>query len=93
MSRYYIDHEPAFATPAVLNRPDLACQTADVDPEWFYPGPGRGFDKAIAVCKQCPAITDCGNWAITTGQQFGVWGATTPEYRDRILNRTRRSAA
>lgn len=83
-TRYYIDPADANATPAVLDRRDLACRQDGVDPEWFYPGPGGSPARAIGVCKRCPAVGDCLQWALDSGQRFGVWGGTTDEDRNRL---------
>jgi WhiB family redox-sensing transcriptional regulator len=84
MARYFIDHGPASAIPAVHLRTDLACRGPRVDPEWFYPGRGGVATQALEVCRSCPAVDECRDWALDTGQQFGVWGATTGEDRERI---------
>lgn len=84
MARYYIDHAPAMATPAVHGRGDLACQDPRVDPEWFYPGRGGSAARAVEVCQRCPALSQCRDWALETGQQFGVWGGTTAEHREQL---------
>lgn len=74
MAKYHIDHPPASATPAVHGRTDLACQDLEVNPEWFYPGRGRSADRAVEVCRLCPALDECRDWALDTGQQFGRLG-------------------
>ena len=71
---------------------DLA-SCRDEDPELFFPvgsGPAalRQAERARAVCKRCPVVDACVRWAITTGQDAGVWGGLTAEERRAIRRRT-----
>lgn len=43
---------------------------------------------AIEICKKCPVKMQCLEHAITTPENFGVWGGATPEQRA-IIRRTR----
>lgn len=76
-----------------------ACQ--DSDPELFFPvtsqGPARRqVVKAKAICAQCPVRPQCLEFALETGQSFGVWGGTSEDerrvLRRRMLRRRRRTA-
>ena len=63
----------------------------DEDPELFFPigttGPAATqVDAAKQVCRRCAVATDCLEWAIETGQDNGVWGATSEDER-RALKR------
>jgi WhiB family transcriptional regulator, redox-sensing transcriptional regulator len=77
-----------------------ACQ--DSDPELFFPvtshGPARRqLEKAKAVCAGCAVQAKCLEFALDTGQSFGVWGGTTEDerrsMRRKILRRRRRLVA
>ncbi|MBA4860998.1 WhiB family transcriptional regulator [Streptomyces sp. PSKA54] len=53
-----------------------------VDPDLFFPisnsGPTlRQIDEAKAVCRRCPVVERCLDWAVRTGQAEGIWGGTT----------------
>lgn len=66
----------------------------DEDPELFFPigttGPAAAqIEAARAVCLQCEVRVECLEWALATGQEAGVWGATSEEER-RALSRARR---
>ena len=66
----------------------------DVDPELFFPvgttGPAAAqIDAAKAVCVGCSVRDDCLEWALTTGQDAGVWGGTSEDER-RAIRRARR---
>lgn len=65
-----------------------ACR--DEDPELFFPiTEKRGRDgrdnadvqEAKAICRRCPVTGDCLTWALTSGQDSGIWGATTSDER------------
>ena len=66
----------------------------DENPELFFPvgeaGPAVDAQvrRAKNVCNRCQACADCLAWAVETGQDAGVWGATTARER-RKLSRTR----
>ena len=64
-----------------------ACQ--DTDPDLFFPvgttGPAiEQIDTAKAVCESCPAKDPCLDFALTTNQDSGVWGATSEEERRKL---------
>jgi WhiB family redox-sensing transcriptional regulator len=66
----------------------------DEDPELFFPvgttGPAASqIDAAKAICMQCEVRPECLEWAMTTGQDAGVWGGLSEEER-RALRRARR---
>jgi WhiB family redox-sensing transcriptional regulator len=68
-----------------------SAQCLGEDPELFFPvgrtGPAhRQAEEAKAVCRRCTVMADCLDWAMETGQDFGVWGGTSEEER-RTLKR------
>ena len=47
----------------------------------FFPVGNRSTDdlddqteKAFAYCRRCPVKTQCLEWALESGQGFGIWG-------------------
>jgi len=64
-----------------------ACLGADPD-LFFSEGRGahtpRDVRRAKAVCHGCEVREVCLDYALTNGEKFGVWGATTPQERRRI---------
>ncbi len=65
----------------------------DEDPDLFFPvgttGPAVAqAEAAKAICRRCPVREECLDFAMTTGQAFGVWGGLTEEER-RALRRAR----
>lgn len=41
---------------------------------WWYPERGESVKEAKAVCTTCPVLVECHDYAITTGEQRGIWG-------------------
>ena len=64
-----------------------ACR--EVDAEIFYP-PGRhtkaSTAAAKAVCGTCPILADCRAYALTTVQEWGVWGGLDETERRSLTN-------
>jgi WhiB family redox-sensing transcriptional regulator len=63
---------------------------AEVDPEMFFPDKGQSPRAAKKICLGCESRTQCLEWALSRGEEFGVWGGTTPTER-RDLRRGRHS--
>ena len=61
-----------------------ACTQAD--PEIFFPAPGDevGEAKAKAVCRACPARSECLAYAVVYRIEDGVWGGASEEERRAI---------
>jgi WhiB family transcriptional regulator, redox-sensing transcriptional regulator len=76
-------------------RDRAACR--DVDPELFFPigaGPAAHAQvhAAKSVCRRCEVREPCLDWAITTGQDEGVWGGLEPADRRRLRLDARRAS-
>jgi WhiB family transcriptional regulator, redox-sensing transcriptional regulator len=68
-----------------------ACKHSD--PELFFPVTARGpalrqLAKAKQVCERCPVRVQCLEYALQSGQSFGVWGGASEEER-RLMRRRR----
>lgn len=66
-----------------------ACRGAD--PELFFPISSAGVSQrqirsAKAVCARCPVRPACLDYALATGQRFGIWGGLDEDER-RLLRR------
>lgn len=77
-------------------RAQAACRSTD--PDLFFPvgttGPAVGqIEAAKAVCMTCPSKAPCLEYALSTHQDSGVWGATSEEERRTIRRQRRRQAA
>lgn len=58
----------------------------DVDPDLFFPvgtdGPALlQIIEAKAMCRRCPVVSQCLDWALTHGENDGVWGGMTADAR------------
>lgn len=76
-------------------RHEAACRTHD--PEVFFPIGSSGpalvqVERAKRICRSCPALEPCLEWAVESGQEAGVWGATSEDER-RALRRQRTRTA
>lgn len=89
--RRTFDPQTAKSTPPVLDRLDRACR--DEDPELFYPDHASGYGRAVAICHTCPVEAACLQWAIESGQSFGVFGGTTPDERHFMIKNAGGEAA
>jgi WhiB family redox-sensing transcriptional regulator len=75
-------------------RQHAACQEAD--PEVFFPVGVTGaavpaIAAAKAICAECAAQAACLEFAVTTNQEYGIWGGLSEEER-RDVRRARRAA-
>jgi len=77
-----------------------ACKHSD--PDLFFPVASRGpalrqLARAKQVCERCPVRAQCLEYALQSGQSFGVWGGASEEerrlIRRRRLRRRRQAAA
>jgi len=41
-------------------------------------------DAAKTICKECPVIAECANYALTAREPFGIWGGLTSEDRRQL---------
>jgi WhiB family transcriptional regulator, redox-sensing transcriptional regulator len=71
-------------------RAEGACRTAD--PDLFFPVSGgapsaRDEAKALRVCARCTVRRQCLDFALRSGEAYGIWGGTTPGERTRARRR------
>lgn len=69
---------------------DAECTRSDVDPNLFYPEMGQHSDKALEVCAKCLVRSECLEYAVRNGEEWGVWGGMSEKPRRRLIARTRR---
>lgn len=66
------------------------------DAELFFPVGTAGsaaiqqIDEAVAVCHRCPVEGTCLEWALTSGQEFGVAGGLSEDERRSLKRRNAR---
>lgn len=66
----------------------------NVEPRLFFPVGVTGdaelqIADAKSVCAECPVTMTCLEFALTTNQEYGVWGGKDEEER-RVIRRIRR---
>jgi len=68
----------------------------DEDPELFFPVGNTGpallrIEEAKAVCRRCEVVETCLEWAMESGQDFGVWGGMSEDERRALKRRYARA--
>lgn len=66
------------------------CKGANAD--LFFPERGASTRTAKAICRECEVRADCLEFAIVTGEKFGIWGGMSERERRRV-RRERQVAA
>ena len=66
---------------------DAACLQSNVDR--FYPDQPH-FEDAREVCRSCPVIEPCLDYALAVPERHGVWGGRTPLERIELLRKRER---
>jgi WhiB family redox-sensing transcriptional regulator len=56
----------------------------DLDTEVFFPGRGEAVAPIKLICNVCPVVKPCLEYAMKSGEKFGVWGGTSERERRRI---------
>ncbi|PBC86900.1 WhiB family transcriptional regulator, redox-sensing transcriptional regulator [Streptomyces sp. 2224.1] len=77
-------------------RHDAVCR--EVDPEIFFPVGNTGpallqIEEAKAVCRRCPVMGQCLQWALESRQDSGVWGGMSEDERHAMRRRAARNRA
>lgn len=58
------------------------------DPDAMYPGSfGADIDYAKSFCRSCPSVERCLQWALETGEEWGVWGGLSEGERRKLRRR------
>ena len=74
-------------------RAAAACR--DKDPDLFFPGGGTAaayqqIEEAKAVCYSCKVSDACLKCALSTNQDYGVWGGLSEDERRALKRRAMR---
>src|ERR1700687_2500539 len=76
-------------------RSAAACRSAD--PDLFFPlsvtAPAGQIARAKTICAGCGVRQECLEFALTREQNYGIWGGTPADDRQRDRRRRRRAAA
>lgn len=65
--------------------PDAACRATESPDAWFS-FDARVTEQARNICRRCPAIRECLEWAITH-KEDGLWAGTTFDQRKALAER------
>lgn len=57
------------------------------DPDLFFPEKGGNTNEAKKVCKDCKVVSECGEYALSVNEEYGVWGGMSE--RDRLRAKRR----
>jgi len=57
---------------------------AGVDPDLFFPERGASVREAKAVCNACAVREECLEYALKTGERFGIWGGMSERERRKL---------
>ena len=70
---------------------EAACR--GMDTAVFYPqhGESKLVKQAKAICRSCPVVLDCAEWAIDHCEMHGIWGGLS--HRERQAIRSERGNA
>ncbi|MGH3585711.1 MAG: WhiB family transcriptional regulator [Pseudonocardia sp.] len=69
-------------------REEALCQ--QTDPTLFHPEPDASTRDAKRTCNACPVRLECRDYAITNGEQWGIWGGIEQAELRRLI-RVRRA--
>lgn len=75
-------------------RHQAACRGEDT--ELFFPIGNTGpallqIEEAKALCRLCPVVAPCRQWAFDSGEDAGVWGGLSEDERRAIKRSQARS--
>ena len=59
--------------------PRAACR--GIDPDVFHPSRGEDERPAKTICAKCPVVAECLEYALDSGEKFGVWGGYSERQR------------
>ncbi len=58
------------------------CKGANAD--LFFPERGASTRTAKAICRECPVRAECLEFALRSGEKFGIWGGLSERERRRV---------
>lgn len=73
-------------------RAEGACASADDPTIWFAGAdePGKTAEtarrqrEAVEVCRGCPVLDECLDYALGANERFGIWGGLLPSQRQKM---------
>jgi WhiB family redox-sensing transcriptional regulator len=84
-------------TPERLRHVDTSWMVVGIcrqyPPDTFFPKDGVGVERAIRICKECPVLQQCLEYALDNRMDHGVWGGQSERERRRAIRSRRNSIA
>lgn len=76
-------------------RSQSSCRNAEA--ELFFPTGTTGkalaqMEVAKEICRGCPVVEECLIFAVTTNQEYGIWGGLDEEERRDVRRKWRRAS-
>lgn len=66
-------------------REPFACQE---NPDWFFSKARQKVARAKAACAHCPVREACAQYALETGERYGIWGGLDETERKSLRRNT-----
>lgn len=92
-ARSTLEFSPGAAGPLLAAAEDAswrdAALCAQADPETWFPPKGGSTREAKKICRRCPSVAPCLEFALENSEQWGIWAGTTERER-RAMRRTGR---
>jgi WhiB family redox-sensing transcriptional regulator len=63
---------------------DGACRSPEHPQRIFFPGRGDPTAPGKAVCRSCPVVEECLDYALSKPERFGIWGGLSEAERRQI---------
>ena len=63
---------------------DPSRNCADVPDVTFFPHDEIGVERAKRICKGCPVLQQCLEYALVNREEHGVWGGVSEKERRRL---------
>lgn len=60
---------------------------AQTGPEAFFPNKGGSTREAKETCRSCPVQVECLDFALESGERFGIWGGVSERDRRKLAGR------
>lgn len=67
------------------------CKGANAD--LFFPERGASTRSAKAICRECQVRGECLEFALRSGEKFGIWGGLSERERRRVRRERQVAAA
>ena len=68
----------------MFNFNDIACK--DVDTNLFFSELKSKIEKAKTICNSCPVKSECLEFALNDGIEFGIFGGVTANERKALVS-------